>query len=78
MFSFISEKYTACVLRRLKVAVVCVFRTLTTPDVSVPVWKVTISMIFRLKGCHKIEWGRGLLWNSSFVIIISHLTFYIL
>ena len=60
----------------LKMKVVCVFRTVSTPDDFMYFWKVTVSLFFRLKWCHEMEWGWGLLWNNSFGIIISHTTFY--
>jgi len=56
--------------------VICLFRTVSTLDDLVSVWKFTISMPFRLKRCHEVEGGWGLVWNSSSGIMISHTTFY--
>jgi len=59
----------------LKMEVVCLLRTVSIPDVFVPVSKYTSLVLSRLK-CHEIEGGWVLVWNSSFGSMICHTTFY--
>jgi len=33
---------------------VCLFRTICTPDELLSMWKDTVSMLFRLKWCHEM------------------------
>jgi hypothetical protein len=39
----------------VKVELVCLFRTVSTLDDLVSVWKDTIPILFRLKLCHEME-----------------------
>ena len=55
---------------------VCLFRTVSIPDDLVTLWKDTISLLFRLKCCHEMEGGWGLVWNIIDGSVISHTTLY--
>ena len=59
----------------LKMGVVCLFTTVSIQDDLVSVWKYTILVLFRFKW-YEVEGGWGLVWNSSFVSMISHTKFY--
>jgi hypothetical protein len=60
----------------LKMEVVCFFRKIAIPYCFVTVWKVTIPLPFGWKCDHEMEEGQGLVLNSNFVGMISHITFY--
>jgi hypothetical protein len=49
----------------LKIEVACLYRTVSIPDDLVPVWKDTISVLFRMK-CH--EWKGDVVWYGIVVL----------
>jgi hypothetical protein len=60
----------------VKMEIVCFYRKLSIPYYFLTVWKETIPLSFGLKLGHTMEEGQGLLLNSKFEGLISHITFY--
>ena len=56
--------------------VVYLFITVSIPDYFVAVWKETLPLYFGLKWGYEMEEGQGLVLNSNFWGMISHIKFY--